>query len=62
MSAGPWTQQPPGRKTYGYRLLVTSPVNLVSFGALIQSAIARYERRFGPIPDAGPYVASRSEA
>ena len=33
--------------------LVTSPVHLVGFSALIQNAIARYESRFGPIPDGG---------
>jgi len=42
--------------------LVTSPVHLVSFGALIQSAIARYEKRFGHIPDAGLGIARQSEA
>jgi hypothetical protein len=32
--------------------LVTSPVHLVTFGRLIDAAIARYQSRFGPIPDA----------
>lgn len=33
--------------------LVTTPVHLVALGRAIDTAIARYHDRFGPIPDAG---------
>lgn len=33
--------------------IVTSPVHLVTFGRVIQATIARYEARFGAIPDGG---------
>lgn len=33
--------------------IVTSPVHLVTFGRVIQASIARYEARFGAIPDGG---------
>lgn len=33
--------------------LVTTPVHLVALGRAVNTAIARYRDRFGPIPDAG---------
>jgi hypothetical protein len=33
--------------------IVTSPVHLATFGRVIQAGIARYEARFGAIPDGG---------
>ena len=33
--------------------IVASPVHLVTFGRVIQASIARYEARFGSIPDGG---------
>ncbi|GEM_PF-6334839 len=34
-----------------HTLVVSSPVHLVTFGRAIQATIARYETRFGRIPD-----------
>ncbi len=36
-----------------HNLVVTSPVHLVTFGRAIQASIARYETRFGRLPDEG---------
>jgi hypothetical protein len=33
--------------------IVASPVHLATFGRVIQASIARYEARFGAIPDGG---------
>lgn len=33
--------------------IVASPVHLATFGRVIQASIARYEARFGTIPDGG---------
>jgi hypothetical protein len=33
--------------------ITTSPVHLATFGRVIQASIARYEARFGQIPDGG---------
>jgi hypothetical protein len=33
--------------------IITSPVHLATFGRVIQASIARYEARFGTIPDGG---------
>jgi hypothetical protein len=33
--------------------IVASPVHLATFGRVIQASIARYEARFGAIPDSG---------
>ena len=40
--------------------LVTSPVHIVGFAATIQAAVARYESRFGAIPDGGLRAPQRS--
>jgi hypothetical protein len=34
-----------------HTLIVSSPVHLAAFGRVIQASIARYETRFGRIPD-----------
>jgi hypothetical protein len=33
--------------------IVASPVHLATFGRVIQASVARYEARFGAIPDSG---------
>jgi len=44
-------QRTPTGEADVHSLLVLSPIDLATFGHLIQESIARYERRFGPIPD-----------
>ena len=44
-------QRTPTGEADFHSLLVLSPIDLVTFGRLIQAGIERYESRFGPIPD-----------